>query len=263
VIHAAGVEAGALLSNTTPEDFAAAMHPKVHGTLVLHEVFPPEQLDWMVLFSSCGYLAGFPGQSAYACANSFLDVMARHRRSLGDRTTAIAWTAWRGLGMGSTSDFVAAQLDALGMGTVTAEDALRALELAMRDGDPNVVVLPVLPAAATVPILADVAPADEDADGGEGLDVEMSSGEIDPDRLARQVLAAVAAQLGLAEADVDADLPLVELGVDSIMTVRLRRQLEKQTGLSLPPTLLWEHPTAAAVSARIVEMLSPASPVSR
>lgn len=265
VIHAAGVEAGALLSNTTAADFAAAMHPKVHGTLVLHEVFPPEQLDWMVLFSSCGYLAGFPGQGAYACANSFLDVMARHRRSLGDRTTAIAWTAWRGLGMGSASDFVAAQLDALGMGTVTADDALRALDLAMRDDDPNVVVLPVLPAATTVPILADVAPADDDpADGGgEGIDAEMTSGEIDSDRLARLVLAAVAGQLGLAEADLDADLPLVELGVDSIMTVRLRRQLEKQTGLSLPPTLLWEHPTAAAVSARIVEMLSPASPVSR
>jgi 6-methylsalicylic acid synthase len=42
------------------------------------------------------------------------------------------------------------------------------------------------------------------------------------------------------------------------MTVRLRRQLEKQTGLSLPPTLLWEHPTAAAVTARIIELMAPA-----
>lgn len=256
VIHAAGVEAGALLSNTTQEDFAAAMHPKVHGTLALHEVFPPEQLDWMVLFSSCGYLAGFPGQGAYACANSFLDVMARHRRRLGDRTTAVAWTAWRGLGMGSASEFVAAQLEALGMGTVGADDAMRALDLAMRDDDPNVVVLPLLPSAAAVPILADVAPADETVDEGPAPS-RMASGEVDPEWLGAQVLAAVAAQLGLAESDVDPDLPLVELGVDSIMTVRLRRQLEKQTGLTLPPTLLWEHPTAAAVAERITEMLTP------
>lgn len=260
VVHAAGVEAGALLTNTTADDFAAAMHPKVRGTLVLHEVFPPEQLDWMVLFSSCGYLAGFPGQGAYACANSFLDVMARHRRSLGDRTTAIAWTAWRGLGMGSASEFVAAQLDALGMGTVAADDAMRALDLAMRDGDPNVVVLPLLPAAVTVPILADVAPtvtsatsATDEADGD--AESGVPAGGADPEWLARQVLSAVAGQLGLAETDVDPDLPLVELGVDSIMTVRLRRQLEKQTGLALSPTLLWEHPTAAAVTARLVEML--------
>lgn len=261
VIHAAGVEAGALLSNTTPEDFAAAMHPKVHGTLALHEVFPPEQLDWMVLFSSCGYLAGFPGQGAYACANSFLDVMARHRRSLGDRTTAVAWTAWRGLGMGSASEFVAAQLEALGMGTVGADDAMRALDLAMRDGDPNVVVLPLLPAAAAVPILADVAPSDDEPADEGSAPSHMASGEVDPEWLAGQVLAAVAAQLGLSEADVDPDLPLVELGVDSIMTVRLRRQLEKQTGLTLPPTLLWEHPTAAAVAEKITEMLDSAASV--
>ena len=54
----------------------------------------------------------------------------------------------------------------------------------------------------------------------------------------------------------DTGLPLVEIGVDSIMTVGLLRQLEKQTGLSLPPTLLWEYPTAAAVSERIAELLT-------
>jgi 6-methylsalicylic acid synthase len=255
VIHAAGVEAGALLVNTTAEDIAAAMHPKVDGTLTLHEVFPPEQLDWMVLFSSSGYLAGFPGQGAYACANSFLDAMARHRRGLGDRTISVAWTAWRGLGMGSTSGFVAAQLDALGMDTIGADEAMRALDLAMRQDNPNVVVLPLLPAAASVPMLADVAPADADqTDGAEAPQAPPIAD--DPESVALHVVSAVAAQLGLPENDVDTGLPLVEIGVDSIMTVGLLRQLEKQTGLSLPPTLLWEYPTASAVSARIVEMLT-------
>jgi len=259
VIHAAGVEAGALLVNTTPDDIAAAMHPKVDGTLTLHEVFPPEQLDWMVLFSSCGYLAGFPGQGAYACANSFLDVMARHRRGLGDRTVSIAWTAWRGMGMGSTSGFVAAQLDALGMGTIGADEAMRALDLAMRDGQPNVVVLPVLPAAVGVPMLADVAPTEnEESVASESVVTSFvgDNGEPDSQLVAESVVAAVAAQLGLSDGDVDTGLPLVEIGVDSIMTVGLLRQLEKQTGLSLPPTLLWEYPTAAAVSGRITELLA-------
>ncbi len=150
-----------LLINTTPDEIRTAMRPKVAGTLTLHELFPPEQLDWMVLFSSCGYLAGFPGQGAYACANAFLDATARHRRSLGDRTVSVAWTAWRGLGMGSSSGFVAAQLAALGMGTIGADDAMRALDSAMRSDDANVVVLPVLPGAAAVPMLADVAPTGE------------------------------------------------------------------------------------------------------
>jgi 6-methylsalicylic acid synthase len=253
VIHAAGIEAGALLVNTTPEDFTAAMRPKVDGTLTLHEVFPPEQLDWLVLFSSCGYLAGFPGQGAYACANSFLDGMARHRRRLGDRTVSVAWTAWRGLGMGSTSGFVAAQLDALGMDTIGSDEAMCALDLAMRHDEPNIVVLPLLPAATAVPMLADVAPSETESGIEDAPRVSLV--DADPERIARLVAGAVAAQLGVAEADVDTGLPLVEVGVDSIMTVGLLRQLEKQTGLSLPPTLLWEHPTAAAVSERLVELL--------
>lgn len=254
VVHAAGVEAGALLLTTSAADLHTAMRPKVAGTLTLHELFPPEQLDWMVLFSSCGYLAGFPGQGAYACANAFLDAAARHRRSLGDRTVSIAWTAWRGLGMGSTSGFVAAQLEALGMGTVGADDALRALDSAMRGHESNVVVLPVLPEASAVPMLADVAPTERSDGGG----VATGPGDADlGEWVAQQVIEAVAAELGLPETDVDPRVPLVESGVDSIMTVALRRTLEKRTGLTLPPTLLWEHPTAAAVSDRIVELLAP------
>ncbi|WP_232374998.1 type I polyketide synthase [Mycolicibacterium mengxianglii] len=256
VIHAAGVEAGALLVDTTVDDIRTTMAPKADGALTLHEVFPPGQLDWLVLFSSCGYLAGFPGQGAYACANAFLDAFAAHRRALGDRTTSVAWTAWRGLGMGSTSGFVAAQLEALGMDAVAADDAMRALDIAVRADRAHVVVLPVLPAAASVPMLAAVAPR-----ATTGPEPVAPAGQVGPGTAdtagwaAQQVLAAVAAELGLPEDGVDPRLPLVEIGVDSIMTVAVRRQLEKQTGLTLPPTLLWEHPTAAAVTARIVELL--------
>lgn len=258
VVHAAGVETGALLVNTTPADVTAALHPKGDGALALNEVFPPGQLDWMVLFSSCGYLAGFPGQGAYACGNAYLDAFARQRRGLGDRTTSVAWTAWRGLGMGSTSDFVAAQLAAMGMGTVGADDGMWALDLAMRDDQANVVVLPVAPAAASIPMLADIAPL-EATESGEAQPA-LSAMPEDPaeagDWVVEQVRAAVARQLGMTADAVDPQLPLVEMGVDSIMTVAVRRQLEKQTGLALPPTLLWEHPTAAAVTARILELLA-------
>jgi 6-methylsalicylic acid synthase len=254
VIHAAGVEAGALLVDTTAEDFAATMRPKVDGALNLHQVFAPGELDWMVLFSSCGYLPGFPGQGAYASANAFLDTFAAHRRNLGDRTTSVAWTAWRGLGMGSTSGFIAAQLEAFGMDTVGADDAMRALDAAVRADRAHLVVLPVLPAAASVPMLAAVAPS-AGFDNAAPVDV-VGPGDVDTAVwAARQVLAAVAGELGLPEDGVDPRMPLVEIGVDSIMTVAVRRQLEKQTGLALPPTLLWEHPTAAAVTARIVELL--------
>ncbi|MDY6995250.1 MAG: SDR family NAD(P)-dependent oxidoreductase [Actinomycetota bacterium] len=256
VVHAAGVEAGALLVNTSHDDIEATMRPKAGGAMVLDELFPPGQLDWMVFFSSCGYLAGFPGQGAYGCANAFLDGLARHRHRLGDHTVSVAWTAWRGLGMGSASEYVAAQLEGLGMGAVGADDAMRALDAAMRGDDPNAVVLPVLAQAAAVPMLAEVAPSG--AHHGAAVPAAVDRGDADVDEwVAQQVAEAVATELGLSQDDVDPRVPLVETGVDSIMTVSLRRALEKRTGLALPPTLLWEHPTAAAVTDRIVELLAP------
>ncbi|ANW65794.1 polyketide synthase [Mycobacterium sp. djl-10] len=258
VIHAAGVEAGARLLETTGDHLTATMRPKVDGAMALHQVFPPGELDWLVLFSSCGYLPGFPGQGAYAAANAFLDVFAQHRRNLGDRTTSVAWTAWRGLGMGSTSGFIAAQLKALGMGTVSADDALAALDNALRADRAHLAVLPVLPAAAAVSMLAAVAPAAETSSATTDHEgTPNGPGDADPGQWAQQqVLAAVAAELGLTADAVDLTMPLVEIGVDSIMTVAVRRALEKQTGLALPPTLLWEHPTAAAVTSHLVELLT-------
>ncbi|PRC50597.1 hypothetical protein C6A85_68565, partial [Mycobacterium sp. ITM-2017-0098] len=92
-----------------------------------------------------------------------------------------------------------------------------------------------------VPMLADIAPTG-DQDSG---DTVVGPGDEDlAEWVARQVVEAVAAELGLSDAEVDPRVPLVETGVDSIMTVALRRALEKRTGLVLPPTLLWEHPTA-------------------
>ncbi len=146
----------------------------------------------------------------------------------------MAWTAWRGLGMGSASAYVTAQLAGLGMGTIGSDDAMRALDSAMRGDDPNVVVLPVLAAAAAVPMLAGVAPTEQGhPDPGIAAVTPLGPGEIDA-WVAEQVVAAVATELGLQHGDVDPRVPLVEIGVDSIMTVSQRRELEKRTGLALP-----------------------------
>ena len=149
------------------------------------------------------------------------------------------------------------------MDSIGADDAMRALDTAMRGVEANVVVLPVLPGAIGVAMFADVTPAVSDIDGSAesslpglvGLDLGDAADTAA--WVAQQVRGAVAAELGLPEAEVDPRVPLAEIGVDSIMTVALRRQLEKRTGLSLPPTLLWEHPTAAAVTNRIAELLTP------
>ncbi|MEV4582888.1 acyl carrier protein [Nonomuraea jabiensis] len=60
----------------------------------------------------------------------------------------------------------------------------------------------------------------------------------------------------LAPTDLSPYRPLVEQGLDSVLTVVVRRRLEKRFRCSLPTTLLWRQPTVAAVCDYIAGLVS-------
>jgi 6-methylsalicylic acid synthase len=49
------------------------------------------------------------------------------------------------------------------------------------------------------------------------------------------------------------------MGLDSVMTVRIRRGLERRFGQQLPATLFWDRPTIVAVAELLAERLAPAA----
>ena len=106
--------------------------------------------------------------------------------------------------------------------------------------------------------LAAVAEADG-ADAG-GADV-VAWDELDADELAARVLdevhEQVAAELSLDRASIDIDQALVELGVDSVLTVGLRVRLNRRFGIDLPPTILWSNPTIRALAEFLSAELRP------
>jgi 6-methylsalicylic acid synthase len=55
--------------------------------------------------------------------------------------------------------------------------------------------------------------------------------------------------------DVDSKAALADLGVDSVMTVTLRRQLQLSLKTAIPPTLTWSHPTVSHLVAWFVEKI--------
>lgn len=273
VVHAAGVLEDQLVLETTADSFHRVLRPKIAGALALHSLFPPGSLDFFVLFSSCGQLFGFPGQSSYASGNAFLDTLATHRRNLGDNAIAFQWTSWRGLGMAASTDFINAELESKGITDVTRDEAFRAWEHVAKYDTDHAVVLRSLAfddgEPLPVPILNDIAvrragtaagpvPA---AEGGAGSDstTNMSGPELKAhlDTKIRECVVSVLQLSGIDE--VDSRAALADLGVDSVMTVTLRKRLQSSLKVKVPPTLTWSHPTVGHLVGWYVEKLGSGS----
>jgi acyl transferase domain-containing protein/acyl carrier protein len=266
IVHAAGVVRDAMVDKVDLNGLRDVLGPKAQGVMVLHRLFPPGDLDFFVLFSSCGQFARLTGQTSYAAANSFLDTLAAHRQAGGHTdTVSYGWTAWQGTGMSETIANTMLEANARGLGAVSPAEALRAWSFGERFHAPYLAVLRVLatpPNAPRMPMFRELTPVDadaSDADGATGLVIDwdaMADDEI-RDLVVADVREQVAAELNLAADDVELRRPLVEFGVDSVMTVALRVRMQRRYGLELPPNILWNRPTVSALAGHLVDSLRP------
>ena len=55
--------------------------------------------------------------------------------------------------------------------------------------------------------------------------------------------------------DIDPEAEFQDLGFDSLTAVELRNRLKTATGLTLPPTLIFDHPSAAAVARYVAKQM--------
>lgn len=254
VVHAAGTLFDQMVTESMPDAFNSVISPKIIGAMALHQLFPPQTLDFMVLFSSCGQLFGFPGQASYASGNAFLDALATHRRSLGDNTVSMMWTSWRGLGMAASTKYIDAELQLRGITDITKHEAFHAWEETFRHDTDHAVVLRTLPLKAgdmiPHPILTECVqvPSRPTADAPtpkETQDLPPLSGPALREHLTKEISRCVAVTLSLPEDSIDPRVALSELGMDSIMTVAFRGRLQQALKTKVGPTLIWNCPTVS------------------
>ena len=283
VVHAAGVLDDGVVTSLTPARVAAVLRAKAAAAWHLHELTRDADLEAFVLFSSAAGVLGAAGQGNYAAANAFLDALAARRRDEGLAGVSVAWGLWEQAGgmAGQMGTGRRGRISRGGMSALTAAEGLELLDAAVaRDeallvaarmdvaglralaarGEDIPVIWRALAGAARTPAAASGSGgAGEGA--GEGLRRRLAGlGAEERDRaLADLVQSHAAAVLGHASAEaVEPGRAFKDLGFDSLTAVELRNQLGAATGLKLPATLIFDHPTPLAAARFLLEKIQPA-----
>ncbi|MBU6352351.1 MAG: SDR family NAD(P)-dependent oxidoreductase, partial [Chloroflexi bacterium] len=268
VFHCAGVLDDGILLNQSWERFEGVLRAKVVGGWLLHEL--TRELDLMVFFSSAAALLGNSGQGSYAAANAFLDGLACLRRQQGLPGLSIQWGAWAGEGMAAR---VGSTLPNL-LPPLEGELALLALEKALGTSGSLAAMQVEWEALAAArrgsPFLASFGALSAEDPATSSLAQGLAA--LTPNqrlsRLTGDLQQLVARVLGMAVLP-SAETGFTDLGMDSLMALELRRELERALHCALPATLAFEHPTVNSLAAYLladVLVLSdpnetPASPV--
>ncbi|HWN35741.1 MAG TPA: SDR family NAD(P)-dependent oxidoreductase, partial [Pseudonocardia sp.] len=293
VVHAAGVLDDGALTSLDPERIARVVGPKAALATLDAATRPagPGPGPALVAFTSWAGVVGSPGQANYAAANALTDAVVRARHAAGYRACALAWGPWAGGGMASPGADADAAGSCSGIAALDPDRALEVLDDVLdrmlasdvntvsgsdtdtTEEDPVVLVADVdwdrlaagaaamrpaplladlsdaaLPPAAepTTPALRTTLAAMRPADREEYLVTEV-----------RRVVGQVLGHEGHHTLDaVQAARAFRDLGLDSLMAIDLRNRLAVATGLTLPPALLFDHPTATALGAHLAEELA-------
>ncbi|MCX5096797.1 type I polyketide synthase [Streptomyces sp. NBC_00365] len=272
VVHAAGALDDGLLDTMTPGHIDRVLRPKAEAAQHLHELTCGADLSAFVLFSSAAGTLGGPGQSNYAAANAYLDALAQRRARQGLPATSVVWGLWteRSGMTGHLEDADLRRMSRVGLTPLTSDDGLALFDAALRTPRSVAVAIPLDPARADpeqvssllrglvrMPVRRSAGPA---ADTTDRASLRARLDRAPAGERGRLLLDLVrgeaAAVLGHSSAAaLSGEQSFKDLGFDSLTGVELRNRLNAAVGLRLPATMVFDHPTAEALSAELLSQL--------
>ena len=267
VVHSAGVLDDGVVTALTPARIDYVMRPKVDAAINLHELTSGMELSAFVLFSSAAATFSSPGQGNYAAANAFLDALAFRRRALGLAGTSLAWGLWeQATGMTGHLSETHRRRASLGAALLSTEQGLELFDAVLGLNLPFVVAMNMNLAVLRAQAASGLPPLWHSLVGVQAAASREPAGVPAADMLRQQlaalgpaeqdsfvldlVRAQAASVLGHSAPDaVHSGSIFRELGFDSLTGIELRNRLVTATGLRLPATMVFDHPSPQVLAA--------------
>jgi polyketide synthase PksL len=269
IIHSAGVSLDNFILKKTSAEFKQVLAPKVTGTYHLDLASQNIELDFMVLFSSVAGAMGNIGQSDYAVANGFMDQFANYRNELvkinkrHGHTLSINWPLWQegGMNIDKTSQEILEKVVGVQpMKTLTGMQAfydslrLRLTQSVIMEGDVvkiGKILMPEQQVQHKSPIIAQNTNRDT-----ESVSITSAFEDLRPtiilDKTKKLLIKKLSMLLKIQGDEFDADAPLEDYGIDSVLSMKLTNELELTFG-SLSKTLFFEYQTITALAGYFVK----------
>ncbi|RRS06506.1 SDR family NAD(P)-dependent oxidoreductase, partial [Pseudoalteromonas sp. J010] len=263
VLHCAGCNQDDYVIKKNQDSLRNVLQPKVQGLMHLDLATADLDLDFFALFSSVAARFGNAGQSDYAAANGFMDSYAQFRNRLSEQraraglTSAINWPLWQQGGMTIDPDILQTMYEEEGVAALPTEQGIAAFQFSLWQQQSNAMLLYGDSNKLTT-LLA--SPQNNNIESTESQIVSENNSTYAPEASAQVSDSAVilaklqsflyqqlAAVLNLPKTQPSAKIPFEKLGIDSISSIKVIKQLEQHFG-SLPKTLFFEYQNLVQMS---------------
>ena len=239
---------------------------------------------FFVLYSSAASLLGSPGQGAHVAANSFLDALAHYRRDQGLPAISINWGPWAEIGSAASAP-AQQQMRRRGIDAIAPHQGIQALEKLLTHTDhPQVGVIPInwpmfrQQGIESDPFFSNFLDFPDFTESENSLAHAYSPSNDDllsapadwlqqinrlPEHrrsafLIDALQAEVSKVLGLpASKRIEPTVNFFDMGMDSLMAVEFKNQLDRKLGKPIASTDIFEYPTLKTLAAHLVGTLNP------
>ncbi len=242
------------LADMTDDDVNVMFRPKLDALSVLHRLSAKQPVRQFVLFSSISGLLGSRWLAHYAATTTFLDAFAYARRAAGLAASTVNWGFWKSLADNQSEEYRQTTIDS-GLDPMPDEVAIGALSEVMAHDAPirfTVVAADWSRLATAYRTRASLRMIDELAVDDDGEDAAADGddwtglngiGELDPNEaepvIADRLHTRLAAIMGYTDPSaLNPAQALIELGMDSLMAVRIRNATQQDFGIEPPVALL-------------------------